>query len=195
MKRTCFESGDQDGLTQQPPVVSCRNSGVGLATGSVVGAGTIVGGLLNPPESGGRRSGEPDVATGGVWIGPGAGEQAANRIKRKNIFSIRIEFMSVDAVNPLILLAILPSRYLSFDAKSLLRLRVEVLDFNSSLRLLLFLFNLPALIPIPVWRPRIGVVVQQRCAKFCIRLFIGILPLARMAEVTLKATLESADEG
>src|SRR5512135_1137160 len=80
MKRTCFESGDQAGFTQQPPVVSCRSSGSGTAVGTIVGTGASVGGIFGPPESGGRTSGEPGVAIGCVGMAGTAGLQAAMNI-------------------------------------------------------------------------------------------------------------------
>jgi hypothetical protein len=43
MNKTCFESGDHAGITQQPPVVSWRASGVGVGVIVGVGRGVTVG--------------------------------------------------------------------------------------------------------------------------------------------------------
>jgi hypothetical protein len=43
MNNTCFESGDQAGITQHPPVVNWRNSGVGVGVIVAVGSGVFVG--------------------------------------------------------------------------------------------------------------------------------------------------------
>jgi hypothetical protein len=42
MNNTCFESGDQPGITQQPSLVSCFNSGVGVGVIVAVGGGVAV---------------------------------------------------------------------------------------------------------------------------------------------------------
>src|SRR5512139_2360848 len=43
MNSTCFESGDHEGITQQPPVVSWRSSGVGVGVTVGVGCGVLLG--------------------------------------------------------------------------------------------------------------------------------------------------------
>src|SRR5512139_1563200 len=43
MNNTCFASGDHEGITQQPPVVNWRNSGVGVGMIVGVGSGVFVG--------------------------------------------------------------------------------------------------------------------------------------------------------
>jgi hypothetical protein len=43
MNSTCLESGDHDGITQQPPVVNWRNTGVGVGVIVGVGSGVLVG--------------------------------------------------------------------------------------------------------------------------------------------------------
>ncbi len=43
MNNTRFESGDQEGMTQHPPVVNWRSSGVGVGVIVGVGCGVAVG--------------------------------------------------------------------------------------------------------------------------------------------------------
>lgn len=46
MNSTCFESGDHEGITQQPPLVNWRNSGVGVGVIVGVGSGVFVAGAV-----------------------------------------------------------------------------------------------------------------------------------------------------
>jgi hypothetical protein len=66
MNNTCFESGDQEGMTQQRSVVNRRSSGVGVGVIVGVGCGVAVGCTV------GKTAAAGAVETSGAASGSGA---------------------------------------------------------------------------------------------------------------------------